>query len=172
MAVSFCSVISACSVFSPDSSAIQNRRFEMKEHDRRRGSMLGEYRRALVFVLPYWRRLAFVLAISLFSTVLGLVQPYIAKLLIDEALLRRNLRALAEVALLMVVATVFGFVFSIIASYRYVAVSADVLFDMRLALYEHLQRLSPRFYARTKLGEIVSRINNDVAEAQRVAADT
>src|SRR5262249_27120107 len=144
----------------------------MKEHDRRRASMLGEYRRALVFVLPYWRRLAFVLAISLFSTVLGLVQPYIAKLLIDEALLRRNLRALAEVALLMVVATVFGFVFSIIASYRYVAVSADVLFDMRLALYEHLQRLSPRFYARTKLGEIVSRINNDVAEAQRVAADT
>ena len=134
--------------------------------------MLGEYRRALVFVLPYWRRLVIVLIISLFSTLLGLVQPYIAKLLIDEALLQRDLRALGEVAALMVLATVFGFVFSILASYRYVAVSADVLFDMRLALYEHLQRLSPRFYARTKLGEIVSRINNDVAEAQRVAADT
>src|SRR5262245_59856691 len=144
----------------------------MKEQDSHRASMLGEYRRALVFVLPYWRRLVFVLMISLFSTILSLVQPYIAKLLIDEALLRRNLRALAEVALLMIVATVFGFVFSILASYRYVAVSADVLFDMRLALYEHLQRLSPRFYARTKLGEIVSRINNDVAEAQRVAADS
>lgn len=134
--------------------------------------MLGEYRRALVFVLPYWRRLALVLIISLFSTALGLVQPYIAKLLIDEALLRRNLRALAWVAVLMVVVTALGFVLSILASYRYVAVSADVLFDMRLALYEHLQKLSPRFYARTKLGEIVSRINNDVAEAQRVAADT
>ena len=134
--------------------------------------MLGEYRRALVFVLPYWRRLVFVLMISLFSTILGLVQPYIAKLLIDEALLQRDLRALAMVALLMIVVTVFGFVFGILASYRYVAVSADVLFDMRLALYEHLQKLSPRFYARTKLGEIVSRINNDVAEAQRVASDT
>lgn len=134
--------------------------------------MLGEYRRALVFVLPYWRRLLLVLVISFFSTALGLVQPYVAKLLIDEALLRRNLRALAWVAALMVVATVLGFVFSILASYRYVAVSADVLFDMRLALYEHLQKLSPRFYARTKMGEIVSRINNDVAEAQRVAADT
>jgi ATP-binding cassette, subfamily B, bacterial len=144
----------------------------MKEQDSHQASMLGEYRRALVFVLPYWRRLVLVLIISLFSTILGLVQPYIAKLLIDEALLQRNMRALAEVAVLMVVATVFGFVFSILASYRYVAVSADVLFDMRLALYEHLQRLSPRFYARTKLGEIVSRINNDVAEAQRVAADT
>jgi ATP-binding cassette subfamily B protein len=131
-----------------------------------------EYRRAIVYVLPYWRKLVFVLIISLFSTILGLAQPYIAKLLIDEALLQRNLRALVTVAALMIVITVFGFVFNILASYRYVAVSADVLFDMRLAVYEHLQRLSPRFYARTRLGEIVSRINNDVAEVQRVAADT
>ncbi len=137
-----------------------------------RASLFGEYRRALVYVLPYWRRLVLVLIISLLSTLLGLVQPYIAKLLIDEALLRRNLRALVTVAVLMVVITVFGFVFNILASYRYVAVSADVLFDMRLAVYEHLQRLSPRFYARTRLGEIVSRLNNDVAEVQRVAADT
>ncbi len=134
--------------------------------------LFGEYRRALVYVLPYWRKLVFVLVISLFSTILGLAQPYIAKLLIDEALLQRNLRALVTVAALMIVITVFGFVFNILASYRYVAVSADVLFDMRLAVYEHLQRLSPRFYTRTRLGEIVSRINNDVAEVQRVAADT
>jgi len=131
-----------------------------------------EYRRALRFVQPHWRRLALVLIVSLFSTFLGLVQPYIAKLLIDEALLRRSLDALLAVALLMVAVTVLGFLISIVASYRYTAVSADVLFDMRLAVYEHLQKLSPRFYARTKLGEIVSRINNDVAEVQRVAADT
>jgi ATP-binding cassette subfamily B protein len=133
---------------------------------------LSEYRRALVFIRPYRRRLALVLAISLCSTLLGLIQPYIAKLLIDEALLRRSLKSLVAVALLMVAVTVLGFLISIVASYRYTAVSADVLFDMRLAVYEHLQRLSPRFYARTRLGEIVSRINNDVAEVQRVAADS
>src|SRR6185369_1454818 len=55
---------------------------------------------------------------------------------------------------------------------RYVAVSAAVLFDMRLSVYQHLQKLSPRFYTRTKLGEIVSRLNNDISEVQRVAADT
>jgi ATP-binding cassette subfamily B protein len=134
--------------------------------------MLKEYRRALAYVMPYWRRLLFVLFISLFSTLLSLVQPYIAKLLIDEALLRRDPKALLLVAALMVVVTVIGFVLSILAAYQYTAVSADVLFDMRLAVYEHLQQLSPRFLARTKLGEIVSRINNDVAEIQRVAADT
>ena len=46
-----------------------------------------------------------------------------------------------------------------------------ILFDMRRELYEHLQRLSPRFYASTRLGDIISRINNDVGEIQRVAAE-
>jgi ATP-binding cassette subfamily B protein len=50
-------------------------------------------------------------------------------------------------------------------------VSAEILFDMRLSLYAHLQRLSPRFYARTRLGDIVSRLNNDISEIQRVAAE-
>ena len=54
---------------------------------------------------------------------------------------------------------------------RYTRVSAEILFDMRLDLYRHLQRLSPRFYARTRLGDIVSRLNNDIGEIQRVAAE-
>ncbi len=135
-------------------------------------NILAQYRRALAYIAPYWRKLVFVAAVSLVSTALGLVQPYISKLLIDEALLRRNMRALMFVAALMVAVTVLGFVFNILSSYRYVQVSATVLFDMRLAVYRRLQMLSPRFYARTRLGDIVSRINNDIAEVQRVSADT
>src|SRR6266849_5154203 len=134
--------------------------------------LLAQYRRAIAYIAPYWPRLVPVVAISLFSTLLGLAQPYISKLLIDEALLRRNLRALIAVSALMMGITVLGFVLSILSSYRYVRVSAQVLFDMRLALYRRLQSLSPRFYARTRLGDIVSRINNDIAEVQRVSADT
>ena len=134
--------------------------------------MLKAYRRAFAYIVPYWRRLVVVLAISLLSTALALAQPYIAKLLIDEALLRRNMRALVAVAVLMVVVAVLGFALNILSSYRYVKVSAEVLFDMRLTLYRHLQALSPRFYARTRLGDIVSRINNDIGEIQRVSADT
>jgi ATP-binding cassette subfamily B protein len=134
--------------------------------------MNNDYRRIFAYIIPYWRRLTLVLALSLVSTLLGLAQPYITKLLIDEALLRKNMQALTAVAALMVVVTVLGFALNIVSSYRYVSVSAAVLFDMRLAVYEHLQKLSPRFYTRTKLGEIVSRLNNDISEVQRVAADT
>ena len=64
-----------------------------------------------------------------------------------------------------------GFILNVTSGLRYTRVSAEILFDMRLSLYAHLQRLSPRFYARTRLGDIVSRLNNDISEIQRVAAE-
>jgi ATP-binding cassette subfamily B protein len=69
-------------------------------------------------------------------------------------------------------ATVLGFALNILSSYQYVRVSAAMLFDMRLALYRHLQTLSPRFYAKWRLGDLVSRLNNDIGEVQRVSADS
>jgi ATP-binding cassette subfamily B protein len=130
------------------------------------------YRRALGYLAPYWPRLVLVVITGIAATGFGLLQPYISKLLIDEALLKRNLRVLVLVSGAMLVATVLSFALNIFSSYHYVRVSAKVLFDMRLALYRHLQTLSPRFWARMKMGDVVSRINNDIAEVQRVLADT
>ncbi|MBV8843608.1 MAG: ABC transporter ATP-binding protein [Bryobacterales bacterium] len=130
------------------------------------------WRRLWVFLHPYTGRLVLILAISLAATCLGLVQPYISKLLIDSALLKRDMHALVRVAGLMFGASVLSFLLNILSSYRYVKVSAAMLFDMRLALFRHLQTLSPRFYAGFRLGDLMSRLNNDVGEIQRVSADT
>jgi ATP-binding cassette subfamily B protein len=132
----------------------------------------SEYRRLKPFLVPYAGRLGVILGISVLSTLLGLTQPYISKLLIDNALLPRDMHALAWVAGLMFGTTVLGFLLNILSSYQYVRVSAAMLFDMRLALYRHLQTLSPRFYAKWRLGDLVSRLNNDIGEVQRVSADT
>jgi ATP-binding cassette subfamily B protein len=130
------------------------------------------FRRLWVFLRPYTGQLTFVLVLSLAATSLSLVQPYISKLLIDEALMRKDLHALIYIAGLMFVAIVAGFALNILSSYRYVRISAAMLFDMRLALFRHLQTLSPRFYAGYRLGDLMSRLNNDVGEVQRVTADT
>lgn len=121
---------------------------------------------------PYSKRLAFVTLLGAAATAAGLMQPYFSKLLIDSALLQRNFRALVWIAGVMAGFTVTGFILNILSSYQYVRISANLLFDMRLALYQHLQQLSPRFWARHRLGDAVSRINNDVAEVQRIASDT
>jgi ATP-binding cassette subfamily B protein len=128
-------------------------------------------RRAFAFLVPYWRRLVLVLAISLVSTATTLVIPYLSKDLIDRALIGRDLDALRRIVTWFIGLGVFGFVLNVISGLRYTRVSAEILFDMRLSLYAHLQRLSPRYYARTRLGDIVSRLNNDISEIQRVAAE-
>ena len=132
----------------------------------------GTYRRLWVWLRPYTRGLILVLAVSLCSTGLNLFQPYISKLLIDRALVPRNMTALVEISALMLGVTLLGFLVNIASSYRYVQISAAMLFDMRLALFRHLQTLSPRFYANFRLGDLMSRLNNDVGEVQRVSADT
>jgi ATP-binding cassette subfamily B protein len=128
-------------------------------------------RRVFAYLVPYWRRLILVLAISMISTATTLVIPYLSKDLIDEALIGRDLNALRRIVYWFIGLGVLGFVLNVTSGLRYTRVSAEILFDMRLSLYAHLQRLSPRFYARTRLGDIVSRLNNDISEIQRVAAE-
>jgi ATP-binding cassette subfamily B protein len=123
------------------------------------------------YIFPYWPKLVVVLALSLTGTLLSLVLPYLSKGLL-EALLARDAHRLLRIVLWFAGATAFSFVLNVAAGLIYTRASAGILFDMRLALYRHLLRLSPRFYARTRLGEIVSRLNNDIGEIQRVAAET
>ena len=133
--------------------------------------MNSDLRRLLGYVTPYWRRLVLVLVLSLIGTGLSLVLPYLTRVLIDRALIGRDTGALWRVVLAFAVLTLASFALNVISGLRYTRVSAEILFDMRVALFRHLQRLSPRFYARMPLGQIASRINSDIAEIQRVAAE-
>jgi len=133
----------------------------------------GSNRKTLFhYAIPYWRRLTLVLALSLVSTALSLALPYLSKDLVNRALLGRDWHALLTIMAWFLAITLAGFVLNMVSGLRYTRVSAEILFDMRLALYRHLQRLSPRFYAQTRMGEIMSRINNDIGEIQRIAAET
>src|SRR5215472_2714132 len=131
-----------------------------------------DLRRALRFIVPYWRRLALVLALSVASTALSLYLPLLSRDFVDRALIGRDLSTLVRVVSIFAAVSIASFLVNIASGLRYTRVSADILFDMRLEMYRHLQRLSPRFYARTRMGDILSRINNDIGEIQRIAAET
>jgi ATP-binding cassette subfamily B protein len=131
----------------------------------------NDLRRALGHVAPHWRRLALVLLLSLTSTVLSLYIPYLARLLIDRALIGANSDVLVRVILQFAALTLGSFVLNVISGLIYTRTSADILFSMRLALFQQLQRLSPRFYAEMPVGQIATRLNADIGEIQRVAAE-
>lgn len=134
-------------------------------------SGLKRFAFCLPYLKPHLPGLLTVVLISLASTALSLVQPYLSKLLIDDALLKKDGAALLRVASLMVLTSIVAFGFNVAAGYLYTRISAKVLFAMRSDLLSHLHRLSPRFYAEWKTGDILSRLNNDISEIQRVVAD-
>jgi ATP-binding cassette subfamily B protein len=130
-----------------------------------------DLRRALAYVRPHWRRLVLVVAVSILSTALALALPYLSKTLVDRALLGRDLTVLGWTIAGFLAMTAASYGLNVVSGLRYTRVSADILFEMRLAVFEHLQRLSPRFFARMPLGQIASRINGDIGEIQRVASE-
>jgi ATP-binding cassette subfamily B protein len=134
--------------------------------------MTQEFKEALKYVVRYRRRLAIVLALSVLSTMFSLILPYLSRSLVDRAFGERDLQALYRIVEIFAFTSIAGFIVSTYVGLLYTRVSADMLFDMRLSLYTHLQRLSPRFYARVATGEILARVNNDVAEIQRVVSES
>jgi ATP-binding cassette subfamily B protein len=130
-----------------------------------------DFLRMKVFVRPYAWQLGLMILIGLAGSALGLVQPYLSKYLVDNALIRRDMNALVVSAALMLAATIAGSILSYVSGYGYMKLCASMLRDMRIKVYAHLHALSPRFYARSRLGDLVSRLNGDVAEVQRISAD-
>jgi len=112
------------------------------------------------------------MALSAASTAGSLYQPLISRDIFDGALVAHDARRLIVLVGLFALIAVAAFAVNAVSGLLYTRVSAAVLFDMRLDLYRHLQQLSPRFYARTRLGDILSRLNNDISEIQRIAAET
>ncbi|MGD8602610.1 MAG: ABC transporter transmembrane domain-containing protein, partial [Gemmatimonadota bacterium] len=128
-------------------------------------------RRALRYVRPYVGALVPVVALSLVGTGVNLFLPYLSKLLVDDALVAGSVSSLLRIVVLFVGLTGISYALNVFSGMRYTRVSADILFDMRLDLYRHLQRLSPRFYAGTPLGDLVSRVNGDIGEIQRITSE-
>jgi len=126
----------------------------------------------LTWIRPYWRSLALVAFLSVLSSFLSLALPYLSKRLVDDALLGRDRAMLVRLVVVFAGIALASFGINVASGLKYTRVSAGILFDMRLALYQHLQRLSPRFYAATPLGQIVTRLNTDIGEVQRVASET
>ena len=132
---------------------------------------MSDIRLLLAYVAPYWRRLALVLVLALAGTLVSLSVPYLFRSLVDTALVGRNGSALVRIIGLFVGLTLVSYALNVVSGLRYTRVSADILFDMRLAVFRQLQALSPRFYAKMPLGQIVARINADISELQRVATE-
>jgi ATP-binding cassette subfamily B protein len=140
---------------------------------RRPGSEGRTLRRIVGFFRPYRGRLAFIAVLILVTVSIGVVNPILLKLIIDNLTSDEpSLQLLYVQAGLMIVLPIITSGLGVWQSFLSNVVGQRVMNDLRLALYAHLQWMPLRFFTETRTGEIQSRIANDVGGVQSVVTDT
>jgi len=129
-------------------------------------------RRIVAFFAPYRLQVGVVLVAILTTSFLGLINPILLKLLIDEVITGRNFTRLDLYIGLMIVIPIVSGLIGVGQSYLNNVIGQNVMQDLRNALYAHLQSLPLRFFTETRTGEIQSRLSNDVGGIQAVVTDT
>lgn len=123
------------------------------------------------FVRPHLRAVGLLLLLSMLASLLVLVQPYLTKRMIDEGLLAGDFEQLLWIASTLLAVAMGSTLLGGINRYCHTRLSGQILFALRESVYRHLQTLSPTFYARRRTGDVLSRLDGDVAEIQRFAVD-
>jgi ATP-binding cassette subfamily B protein len=124
---------------------------------------------------PYRRQVALVATIIVITAALGVVNPYLIKVIFDTALFGPggpNLDRLYFLVGVMILVPIISGSLGIAQTYLANVIGQRVMQDFRNALYSHLQRMSLRFFTSTRTGEIQSRLSNDVGGVEDVVTQT
>ncbi len=126
-------------------------------------------RRFLAYVRPYRLLLTGAVLCGIVRYLIPLALPWTVKVLVDDFFRQDSVRPHRELHLLMAGLCVLYAVYAVASYWRsYLAGRAGhrVIFDLRQALYLHVQRMSLSFFDRQRIGAVVSRMTTDIASAQ------
>lgn len=132
----------------------------------------GQLRRILRLFRPYRRQLLSVVLLVAGSALVALVNPFLIREIMDTALPQDRLGLLSLLSLGMILVSVTTSSFNVWQTHMSATVGQLVMHDLRTAVYAHLQRMSLAFFARTRTGEVQSRITNDIGGMQATITTT
>ncbi|MBC8137878.1 MAG: ABC transporter ATP-binding protein, partial [Fibrella sp.] len=116
--------------------------------------------------------LAGIVVLVLLSAALGILPPYLLRLLIDKGLLKEDFPAIVRYSVGTGVAQLGSTICGLGYGYLSVLLGQRILRDLRQRLFKHLQGMPLSFFTQTRTGEIQSRLLNDVTNVQSVMSDT
>jgi ATP-binding cassette subfamily B protein len=129
-------------------------------------------RRIMHLFAPYKARLLGVIALIVFSSALGVIPPFLLRLVLARAIPQGNLTLLSELVGGMIAIAIATSALGVVQTYISTDIGQRVMHDLRVSVYRHLQRLSLAFFTRTRAGEVQSRIANDIGGIDNIATST
>jgi ATP-binding cassette subfamily B protein len=119
-------------------------------------------RRLLAYLRPYKLQVAIALAAIISSSVLQLAQPWLMKVAIDDYIARGDLAGMDVIALGFLAILLGSFALEYLQTWVLQMTGQRIMRDMRMQIYEHLQKLDLKFYDRNPVGRLMTRVTSDV----------
>ena len=119
-------------------------------------------RRLLGYLRPYRLSALFALGAIIGSAVLQLAQPYLMKVAIDKYIATGNMAGMNRIALLFLAILAGSFVLEFAQTWVLQMIGQRIMYDLRMQIYRHLQRLDVAFYDRNPVGRLMTRVTTDV----------
>jgi ABC-type multidrug transport system fused ATPase/permease subunit len=119
-------------------------------------------KRLLGYVRPYWKTLLVTSILLIVEVVLQLLPPLIQRQIVDQAIAGQQIAYLVKLIAALIGAYALLWLAETGDQYIRHALGARFIFDLRVRIYDYLQRLSLSFFERTSTGELMSRVTNDV----------
>ena len=132
----------------------------------------GLLRRIVRFAAPYRRMLLVFLVMIIVDAAIGAANPLIYRAIIDDGILPKRTGFVVELAVLLAALALLDAGLSLAERWISARVGEGLIFDMRTQVFEHFQRMPIAFFTRTQTGALVSRLNNDVLDAQSAFTNT
>ncbi|RSD17213.1 ABC transporter ATP-binding protein [Amycolatopsis eburnea] len=144
----------------------------MRAGDVPKGLSRGTLKRVARFARPHWRRLLAFLILTVVSAVLAVTTPVLAGKVVDAIVGGHDLPVVVWLAVVIAALAIADAGFGLIERWQSARIGEGIIFDLRRAVFEHVQRMPVAFFTRTRTGALVSRLNNDVIGAQRTFTAT
>ena len=119
-------------------------------------------RRLLRYLRPYSGYVALALGAIITASALQLAQPYLVKVAIDRHIATGNLEGLDRIALAFLAILLASFSMEFLQTWTLQLTGQRIMYDLRLQIYGHLQRLDVQFYDRNPVGRLMTRVTTDV----------
>ena len=129
------------------------------------------FKKFLSYIAPFWKTEALAILLSGLSMALGLVMPYLTKLIIDKAYPDKNLKLFVFLISAIGVVFILGSLFKGLGNYLSRYVRLRVSLDLNKKVFKKFQRLPYGFFQDTSTGENLYKINYDIEQATQFIAD-
>ena len=119
-------------------------------------------KRLIGYLKPYRREVVLIVFLMVGYSASEALLPYLTQIGIDNHIEPRNLQGLETIVLYYVLVLVARFIFTYFEEYGMQMVGQKAMYDMRMSLFSHLQRLDVRFFDNNPVGRLMTRVMGDV----------